>query len=83
MMTYPPIRLLDAPLIDAQMTRRARLVKCMAADLIRYEAAHNEPDAIRSLYGTRRYQMADIVMLIDDARQAAVQEIVAAEMEKP
>jgi len=79
MMTYPPIRLLDAPLIDAP-TRRALLVKCMAADLVRYEAAHNEQDAIRSLYGTGRYEMADIVMLLDDARQAAVQEIVAREM---
>jgi len=80
MMTYPPIRLLDAPLIDAR-TRRRALVARMAQDLVRYDAHANEADAIRSLYGAG-YPMADIVMLVDDARQVAVQEIVAKEMSK-
>lgn len=81
MMTYPQIRLIDGPLTDAR-SRRTALVQRMAADLIRYDAAHNEADAIRSLFG-RGYSMADIVMLIDDARQVAAQEKVAAEMAKP
>jgi len=78
MMIHHRIRLLDGPLVDS----RRDLIERMAADLVRYEAHGNEPDAIRSLYGTRRYQMVDIVMLVDEARQVAMQEIVAAEMAK-
>lgn len=62
--------------------RRRFLVARMAADLIKYDAAGDERDAIRSLFG-RGYKMPDIVMLVDDARQKAVQEIVAREMAKP
>lgn len=62
---------------------RAALKAQMAQDLIRFDAVANESDAIRSLYGTGRYAMADIVMLIDDVRALAFQEIVAAEMSKP
>lgn len=84
MRIYPEVRLLDAPLIDNQ-TRRADLVRRMAADLIKYDAVGNEQDAIRSLFG-RGYGMGDIVMLVDDARQAAFQqtvEIVAREVREP
>lgn len=59
--------------------RRRELVERMAKDLIRYESYVTEPDAIRSLFG-RGYSMPDIVMLIDDARMVAFQEIVAKEM---
>jgi hypothetical protein len=75
------LRLIDGPLVDTR-SRRTILLERMAKDLIRYEAAHTEADAIRSLFG-RGYAMADIVMLVDEARAIAFQEIVAAEMSKP
>lgn len=74
-----PLRLIDGPVTSI---RRAELVARMAKDLVKYEAAADERDSIRSLFG-RGYSMPDIVMLIDDARQAAMQEIVAREMSKP
>lgn len=61
---------------------RADLVARMAKDLVRFDSAGNEADAIRSLFGNG-YGMGDIVMCVDDARQAAVQDIVAREMVKP
>lgn len=67
--------------LSAAREHRKDTLTRMAADLIRYEAAHNEQDAIRSLFG-RGYSMTDIVMLVDDARRLAFQEIVAAEMGK-
>jgi hypothetical protein len=81
MMTYPPIRLLDGPLM-AYRERRKAVAERMAKDLLRFESYLTEQDAIRSLYGAG-YPMADIVMLVDDARQLAVQEIVAMEMSRP
>jgi hypothetical protein len=73
-----PIRLIDGPLVD---TRRAELVTRMANDLVAAGTAGDERDAIRTLFG--KYAISDIMMLIDDARQAAAQEIVAREMGKP
>lgn len=58
---------------------RAALIEAIAKDLIRYDALACEQDSIRSLFG-RGYPMVDIVMLLDDARQVAMQEIVAKEM---
>jgi hypothetical protein len=75
------LRLIDGPLVDTR-SRRTVLLERMAKDLIQYDAAQNEADAIRSLFG-RGYAMADIVMLIDEARAIAFQEIVAVEMSKP
>jgi hypothetical protein len=74
--------LFDGPLLAAATMRRGDLVQRMAADLVRLGTAQGERDAIRSLFGCG-YAMADIVMLIDDARALAFQEIVAAEMSKP
>lgn len=62
--------------------RRTTLVPKMAADLVKFGTYGSERDAIRSLFGNG-YAMTDIVMLIDDARQAAQQEIVAREMSRP
>jgi hypothetical protein len=73
-----PVRLIDGPLVNV---RRAELVAKMTADLVEASTAGNERDAIRSLFG--RYAIADIMMLIDDVRQAAVQHVVAREMAKP
>lgn len=79
MMTYPRLRLVDGPLIET--TPRREIVEKMAKDLIRFGAVANEQDSIRSLFGNG-YSMVDIVMLIDDARQVAMSEIVAREMGK-
>lgn len=76
-----PLRLVDGPIVDIN-ARRSDLVARMAKDLIRFDAVANEADAIRSLFGNG-YGMGDIVMCVDDARQVAVQGIVAAEMAKP
>lgn len=75
-----PPRLIDGPLVPAGARRE--LVERMAADLIRFQAWHDEREAIRSLFG-RGYSMVDIVMLIDDARQAAQTEVVAEAMSQP
>lgn len=68
-------------LITPFAVRRKTLVPQMAAVIVEAGTAGNERDAIRSLFG--KFEMTDIVMLIDDARQAAQQEIVAREMSAP
>lgn len=76
-----PLRLIDGPLVDVN-SRRSDIVKRMAVDLVRFDAFRTEPDAIRSLHGAR-YSMGDIVMCVDDARQAAMSDVVAREMVEP
>jgi hypothetical protein len=71
--------LLDSPLMDAP-TRRQLLVERMAADLVKYDAAQNEADAIRCLVFGCGYFSGDVMMLVDDARALAFQDIVAKEM---
>lgn len=71
------LEIIDNPLVN----RRADLVAKMAKDLIQFQSFSNEPDAMRSLIG--RYSSFDIALCIDDARQAAMQDIVAREMAKP
>jgi hypothetical protein len=61
---------------------RTALIERMARDLVRYESAANEADAVRSLFG-RGYRMIDIAMLVGEAQMLAFQEIVAMEMGKP
>lgn len=87
----PLIFLLDGALLENR-ERKRELVLRMAADLVRYDAAGSEADAIRSLFG-RGYTMSDIAMLVpdarrmvDDARQVAFQQtvdVVAKEVGKP
>ena len=74
-----PLRLIDGPVVNVH---RSDIVKRMAADLVRFDAFRTEPDAIRSLFGNG-YGMGDIVMCVDDARQLAVQTVVAREMVEP
>ena len=57
---------------------RAEGVARMAADLVAAGTYNDERDAIMSLVG--KYPAVQICHLIDDARQAAAQEIVAKEM---
>lgn len=73
-MTLP----LNASLAELREAR-ADLIQKMAADLIRFDALGNEADSIRSLYGAG-YSAMDVMMLIDDVRQVAVQALVAREM---
>jgi SOS response regulatory protein OraA/RecX len=75
------VHLIDNTPTDAR-SRRQVMVERMAKDLIRYDSYQNEADSIRSLFG-RGYSMTDIVMIVDDARALAFQEIVAVEMSKP
>lgn len=74
---------IDHALVDGSLstrrTARSSLVERMAKDLLRFAAFGQEADAIRSLFGAG-YSMADIVMLVDDARMLAYQDTVAKEM---
>lgn len=82
MMRAPHLCLIDGPLVDNQSLRNA-LVERMANDLVRHhQAAAREAAAMRTLRDCG-HAMADIVMLIDDVRNLAFQEIAAREMAKP
>lgn len=73
------------PLIDGGLhageKHRRELVERMAADLVRFDAWRNPQDATRSLFG--RYGYTSIALLLDDARQVAMQTAVAREMSQP
>jgi hypothetical protein len=75
------IRLVDGPLVDTK-TWRTLLVERMANDLIRAPGTANSEVAAMRTLRICGHAMADIVMLIDDARQVAMQDIVAEEMAK-
>lgn len=62
---------------------RAALVARMAADLVRYDAWRNKDDALRSLVFGCRYGSFEAVTYLDDARQLAMQSVVAREMARP
>lgn len=76
-------RLIDGPLID-QAARREDLVRRMATDLIEAGALAVRDDAIDVLMA-RGYPTFDIFSprMVDDAMQAAAQELVAMEMSRP
>lgn len=76
----PHLRLIDGPLVDTKALRTA-LIERMANDLITAGTANSEVAAMRTLRA-KSYHMADIVMLIDDVRNVAFQEIVASEVSK-
>lgn len=69
-------------LVEKKPLERAVTVMNMAAHLLKRDAFRTESDAIRSLLGNG-FNISEIVLLVDDARQAAVQAVVAAEMAKP
>ena len=71
-------RLIDGPLV---VVNRKERVEQMAAALIEAATFGDERDAIRSLIG--RFTPVDVMMLVDDARQVAVQSTVAREMSAP
>lgn len=80
MTSHLHLRIIDNPLVENK-TYRTAMLELMVAVLIREQTFNIEADAIRSLRAD--FAMADIIMLIDDARQAAMQDIVAREMAKP
>ena len=78
-MSNPALLLIDGGLSQHPLPR-SQVVALMAADLLRLDAFRNEADAIRALMALRLYTTFEIMTCVDDARQAAAQEIVAKEM---
>jgi uncharacterized membrane protein len=76
MRTITSLRLIDGPLVLVDQTE---VVKRMGAQLMTDDAFRNRTDAMLSL---RRagFDTLEIVLNLDDARQVAVQTIVAREM---
>lgn len=68
------------PLILPNEPAYTDIVAAMAADLTRFDAFTDEADAVRSLMATGRYGAFHILRFIDDARQLAMQGVVAREM---
>lgn len=81
MTSHLHLRIIDNPLVENKTWRTATL-NLMIAVLIRDGTCGVESDAIRSLRAAS-FAMPDIIMCIDDARQAAMQDIVAREMAQP
>ena len=75
------IYLLDGPLMALQ-DRRLALVEEMAHVLCQQDA-YADPDDARRALRAFGYSALDIEVLLDDARQAAVQDAVALEMSRP
>ncbi len=75
-MTCTSLRLIDGPLV---LIGRAEKVNLMAADLVRFDAFQNEGSACRTLRN-QGYSAFDVLTMLDDARQVAMQSVVAAEM---
>lgn len=73
--------LLDGPLMLAP-ERRAAMAIHMGAELVEADAFRDRGDAIRYLMAAPTgWSTVDIMILIDDARQWAMQAVVAAEIE--
>lgn len=71
-------RALDGALIEIN---RSETVARMAKDLVAFDSFRDERDAIMSLVG--KYPSVQICHLIDDAKQAAMQSVVAREISEP
>lgn len=78
------MNVISFPLIDGSLVNwqqhRENLARLMAEDLVERDAWHTEGEAVRALYRTRKYKMGDIMALVDDVRQIAMQTLVAKEM---
>jgi hypothetical protein len=77
---------LKFPLIDGSLLTRANnrdeVVERMAACLVKYDAFRTKGDAVRTLLA-KRFPSLEVARYLDDARQLAMQSIVAREMSKP
>lgn len=78
-MSNPALFLIDGGLTQQPLSK-AQVTALMAKDLIRLDAWRTEADAIRALMALKLYSTFEIMAYVDDARQAAAQEIVAKEM---
>ncbi len=78
-MSNPALFLIDGGLTQQPLSK-AQVTALMAKDLIRLDAWRSEPDAIRVLMVLKLYSTFEIMTCVDDARQAAAQEIVAREI---
>lgn len=78
-MSNPALFLIDGGLTQQPLSR-SQVTALMAADLIRLDAFHSEADAIRALMALKLYSTFEVMAYIDDARQAAAQDVVAREM---
>jgi hypothetical protein len=82
MTSHLHLRIIDNPLVENKSWRTATL-KRMVEVLVETQTFAIERDAIRCLHHTG-FRAVDIIMCIDDARQAAnTQAVVAGEMVKP
>ncbi len=72
--TFRP-RLVDGPVVEVN---RADRVAQMAKTLIELSTYADKDDAILSVRG--KFSAVEIMMMIDDARQVAMQHVVAREM---
>ncbi len=79
-MTATVIPLIDGALYCDPRIRRQQVVDQMAAELVRWEAHHNEDDAFRALVFSSKYKILDVALLFRDATYVAAQTIVAQEM---
>jgi hypothetical protein len=70
--------LLNGPIMTAP-ERREALLERMAKDIAAYHVCADRQDAVRVLHQLG-YDVTDIHVLVDDARQVAMQDIVAREM---
>lgn len=72
----------DFPLIDGPLAPldHSAIVKLMAAVLIEADAFRSEADAMRAL--RPQFEMVEIIVHVDNARQYAMQSVVAEEMGK-
>lgn len=75
MTTFTRHRLLDGPLAPIDDTAKINL---MAAVLVEADAFRSEADAMRALHG--KFPMVEIIVHSDNARQVAMQSVVAEAM---
>lgn len=71
--------LIDGPLVMTVQESREDLVRRMAERLVTYDAYRNEGDAIRCLM-MKGFSPFEAIRFVDDARQVAMQSVVAKEM---
>ena len=71
--------LLEAPLMACQQGRLA-LVERMANVLLMQGAYGSREDAVQALFWNGDFRSFEVARFVDDARQVAVQEMVAREM---
>jgi hypothetical protein len=76
------IFLLEGPLIAPRKEDSSVMIFSMAADLIEADAFRDHRISFHTLV-LRGYNSFYVSSLIDDARQVAMQSVVAAEMSKP